>query len=63
MCQRFIEAERDKRRGEDLPPPGGKNITVFMDDLYIPEKQQDNDGGQVSIYYMQPSANLERGKG
>mmetsp|Transcript_17913 Transcript_17913/g.16185 ORF Transcript_17913/g.16185 Transcript_17913/m.16185 type:complete len:3436 (+) Transcript_17913:1-10308(+) len=37
MCQSTIEVELDKRGGRSFGPPGGKAMTIFMDDLSMPE--------------------------
>lgn len=37
MCQNSIEVELDKRGGKNFGPPGGKKMTIFMDDLSMPE--------------------------
>lgn len=42
MCQNSIEVELDKRGGKNFGPPGGKKMTIFMDDLSMPEVQQGN---------------------
>eukprot|EP01038_Epipyxis_sp_PR26KG_P006437 gene6437-8857_t len=36
--QNTLELELDKRGGKSFGPPGGKKMTVFMDDLSMPEK-------------------------
>eukprot|EP01033_Poteriospumella_lacustris_P002475 gene2475-1807_t len=36
MCQQAIELELEKR-GRNFGPPGGKAMTIFMDDLSMPE--------------------------
>jgi dynein heavy chain len=38
MLQTAIESELDKRGGKSFGPPGGKLMTIFMDDLSMPEK-------------------------
>lgn len=37
MCQQSIEVELEKRGGKNFGPPGGKSMTIFMDDLSMPE--------------------------
>jgi dynein heavy chain len=37
MCQSTIEVELEKRGGRNFGPPGGKAMTIFMDDLSMPE--------------------------
>ena len=37
MCQQSIEVELEKRGGKNFGPPGGKAMTIFMDDLSMPE--------------------------
>lgn len=39
MCQNSIEVELDKRGGKNFGPPGGKKMTIFMDDVSMPEVQ------------------------
>jgi dynein heavy chain len=38
MLQMAIESELDKRGGKSFGPPGGKHMTIFMDDLSMPER-------------------------
>ncbi len=38
MYQTTLELELDKRGGKSFGPPGGKKMTVFMDDVSMPEK-------------------------
>ena len=40
ILQTTIEAELDKRGGKSFGPPGGKKMTIFMDDLNMPEKNK-----------------------
>jgi dynein heavy chain len=37
MCQSAVEVELEKRGGRNFGPPGGKAMTIFMDDLSMPE--------------------------
>lgn len=37
MCQLSIEVELEKRGGRNFGPPGGRAMTIFMDDLSMPE--------------------------
>lgn len=43
MCQTAIENELEKRGGRSFGPPGGKSMTIFMDDLSMPEVNAWND--------------------
>jgi dynein heavy chain len=43
MLQTAIESELDKRGGKSFGPPGGKLMTIFMDDFNMPEKNSWND--------------------
>ena len=54
-CRASIEVELAKREGEDPGPPAKDNkvLTVFMDDLAIPEVKDDENGGQVSVQDIQ----------
>lgn len=45
--QTMLEAELDKRGGKSFGPPGGKRMTVFLDDLNMPEKN--NWGDQPTL--------------
>jgi dynein heavy chain len=38
MLQATIESELDKRGGKNYGPPTGKRMTIFVDDLSMPEK-------------------------
>lgn len=46
MCQNSIEVELDKRGGKNFGPPGGKKMTIFMDDLSMPEVKHDDNNSQ-----------------
>ena len=37
MCQSAVEVELEKRGGRNFGPPGGKAMTIFMDDMSMPE--------------------------
>jgi dynein heavy chain, axonemal len=37
MCQSAVEVELEKRGGKNFGPPGGKAMTIFMDDMSMPE--------------------------
>jgi dynein heavy chain len=37
MAQYAIEAELDKRGDKNYGPPNGKNMTIFLDDVSMPE--------------------------
>ena len=37
MAQRSVEVELEKRGGKDFGPPGGRSMTIFMDDVSMPE--------------------------
>eukprot|EP01040_Poterioochromonas_malhamensis_P019096 gene19096-22475_t len=37
MCRSTVEVELEKRGGRNFGPPGGKAMTIFMDDLSMPE--------------------------
>lgn len=50
MCQNSIEVELDKRGGKNFGPPGGKKMTIFMDDLSMPEVKLDGNDGQTSVF-------------
>lgn len=40
VFQSTIEAELDKRGGKSFGPPGGKKMTLFLDDMSMPEKNE-----------------------
>ena len=37
MAQQSVEVELEKRGGKDFGPPGGRSMTIFMDDVSMPE--------------------------
>eukprot|EP01040_Poterioochromonas_malhamensis_P019922 gene19922-23666_t len=37
MCRSTVEVELEKRGDRNFGPPGGKTVTIFMDDLSMPE--------------------------
>ena len=51
MCQSRIEVELEKRGGRNFGPPGGKAMTIFMDDLSMPE---------VNVWGDQPTLEMVR---
>jgi dynein heavy chain len=51
MCQSSIEVELEKRGGKNFGPPGGKAMTIFMDDLSMPE---------VNVWGDQPTLEMVR---
>ncbi|RYG67614.1 hypothetical protein EON64_07065, partial [archaeon] len=51
MCQSAIEVELEKRGGRNFGPPGGKAMTIFMDDLSMPE---------VNVWGDQPTLEMVR---
>lgn len=51
MCQSSIEVELEKRGGRNFGPPGGKAMTIFMDDLSMPE---------VNVWGDQPTLEIVR---
>jgi|TARA_B110000091_G_scaffold203611_1_gene237290 dynein heavy chain len=48
--QTTLEAEMDKRSGKNFGPPGGKKMTVFMDDMSMPERN--NWGDQPTLEFV-----------
>jgi len=51
MCQSAIEVELEKRGGRNFGPPGNKAMTIFMDDLSMPE---------VNVWGDQPTLEMAR---
>lgn len=51
MCQSAIEVELEKRGGKSFGPPNGKSMTIFMDDLSMPE---------VNVWNDQPTLEMVR---
>jgi dynein heavy chain len=47
MCQNAIESGLDKRGGKSFGPPGCKRMTIFLDDLSMPERN--NWGDQPTL--------------
>lgn len=52
MCQNSIEVELDKRGGKNFGPPGGKKMTIFMDDLSMPEVRKSLEGRTPGAYLI-----------
>lgn len=52
MCQNSIEVELDKRGGKNFGPPGGKKMTIFMDDLSMPEVRKPLEDGPTGAYLI-----------
>ena len=50
MCQTSVEVELDKRGGKSFGPPGNKKMTIFIDDLSMPEKN--NWGDQTTLEFV-----------
>jgi dynein heavy chain len=51
MCQTSIEVELEKRGGRNFGPPGGKAMTIFMDDVSMPE---------INVWGDQPTLEMVR---
>ena len=51
MCQQAIEVELEKRGGKNFGPPGGRAMTIFMDDVSMPE---------INVWGDQPTLEMVR---
>ena len=49
MLQGQVEGELDRRGGKSFGPPGGKRLTVFLDDLNMPEKNEWGDQPTLEV--------------
>jgi len=50
MCQQTIEVELEKRGGRNFGPPGGRAMTIFIDDISMP--QVNNWGDQPTLEFV-----------
>lgn len=49
IFQSSLDAELDKRGGKSFGPPGGKRMTIFLDDLHMPEKNEWGDAPTLEL--------------